>query len=69
MRLSLQNRFLLPTLSLMVLGMAILTFISYENSRQAIEQATKQQLVGGLGPKNGNFKAKIEKKREVPLLT
>lgn len=44
MRLSLRNRFLLPTLGLIVLGMGILTFISYEKSRQAIEQATKEQM-------------------------
>jgi methyl-accepting chemotaxis protein len=44
MRLSLRNRFLLPTLGLVVLGTAVLTFISYEKSRQAIEQAAKEQM-------------------------
>ncbi|MHB8068890.1 MAG: methyl-accepting chemotaxis protein [Desulfobaccales bacterium] len=44
MRLGLQNRFLLPTISLIVLGTGILTFISYNKSRQAIEQATREQM-------------------------
>ncbi len=44
MRLSLQNRFLLPTIALIILGTGILTFISYDKSRHAIEQAAQEEM-------------------------
>ena len=44
MRLSLQNRFLLPAIALIALGTGILTLTSYYKSRQAIEESAKEQM-------------------------
>lgn len=44
MRLSLRNRFLLPTIALIALGTGILTFTSFYKSKEAIEQAAKEQM-------------------------
>jgi methyl-accepting chemotaxis protein len=57
MRLSLRNRFLLPTLGLVILGTGILTFISYDKSRQAIEQAAKEQMALVLDATKNNIDA------------
>ena len=45
MRLNLQNRFLIPTLCLIVLGTGALTILSYQKSSSAIKKATEGQLV------------------------
>lgn len=44
MRLNLRNRFLVPTVGLILLGTSILTFISYHRTSNAITDATEQQL-------------------------
>ncbi len=59
MRLSLRNRFLLPTIGLIVLGTGILTFISYDKSRQAIEQATREQMALLLESTKNNIDATL----------
>ena len=59
MRLSLRNRFLLPTIGLIVLGTGILTFISYEKSKQAIEQAAQEQMALLLDATKNNIDATV----------
>ncbi len=46
MKLNLRNKFLVPTLFLVFFGMAILTLISYINSKSALEHAIKGQMTG-----------------------
>jgi hypothetical protein len=60
MRLSLRNRFLLPTITLIVLGTSILTFISYDKSKQAIEQAAKEQMALLLDATKNNIDATMD---------
>ncbi|MHB8066682.1 MAG: methyl-accepting chemotaxis protein [Desulfobaccales bacterium] len=60
MRLSLQNRFLLPTIALIILGTSILTFISYDKSKQAIEQAAKEQMATVLESAKNNIDANMD---------
>ncbi len=57
MRLNLQNRFLLPTLGLVILGTVILTYVSYDRSKQAIEQAAKEQMALVLDATKNNIDA------------
>jgi methyl-accepting chemotaxis protein len=57
MRLSLRNKFLLPTLALIVLGTGISTFISYDRSRQAIEKASQDQMTLVLNATKTNIDA------------
>jgi methyl-accepting chemotaxis protein len=59
MRLSLRNRFLVPTIVLIILGTSILTFVSYDKSRQAIEQAAKEQMGLVLDATKNNIDATI----------
>lgn len=44
MRLSLRNRFLLPTIAMIALGTGILTFTSFYKSKEVIEQSAKEQM-------------------------
>ncbi len=60
MRLSLQNRFLLPAIALIALGTSILTFTSYYKSRQAMEQAAKEQMALVLGATKNNINATLD---------
>ena len=60
MRLSLQNRFLLPTIALIILGTIIFTFISYDKSKQAIEQAALQQMTTVLEAAKNNIDANMD---------
>jgi methyl-accepting chemotaxis protein len=59
MRLSLRNRFLIPTISLILLGTGILTFISYYKSKEAIEQATREQMALLLQATKNNIDATL----------
>ncbi|MCK9294948.1 MAG: methyl-accepting chemotaxis protein [Desulfobulbaceae bacterium] len=45
MKLSLQNRFLLPVVALIIVGMGISSFISYVRSRDAIQDSVTRQIV------------------------
>ena len=60
MRLSLQNRFLLPTMALIILGTGILTFISYDKSKQAIEQAATEEMATVLDATKNNIDATMD---------
>ena len=44
MRLSLKNRFLLPTLALIIISLGISTAISYYQAEKAISKTVRQQL-------------------------
>ncbi|MEZ4524801.1 MAG: methyl-accepting chemotaxis protein [Desulfobacterales bacterium] len=45
MRLNLRNRFLVPTIVLVIAGMSILTMVSYVNSMKFLEKSVSDQLV------------------------
>ena len=44
MKLSLRNKLLMPTIALIVIGSAISTFVSYLNSKNAIEDMASAQI-------------------------
>jgi methyl-accepting chemotaxis protein len=44
MRLSLKNKFLIPTITLIIIGMSLATIVSYLSSKHALEQAFKEQI-------------------------
>ena len=44
MQLSLRNKFLLPTAALIIVGMGISTVVAYVTSKNALEEAIKNQI-------------------------
>ena len=54
MRLSIRNRFLIPTLVLIIIGMGVTTIISYVNMKGAVHEAYEGQIVQ-LAQSTGKF--------------
>ena len=52
MKLSLKNRFLLPTMALLILGMGLSMLISYLNARNALKAAIESQITQTAGSLN-----------------
>ena len=63
MRISLTKKFLIPTVLLAVLGMAFSTTVSYFNSKDALDQAIKEQITQIATSTSGNLNSWTERTR------
>lgn len=61
MKLGLKNKFLLPTIALLILGMGISMVISYFNARNTLDAAIKAQITQMAATLNQNLTAWIER--------
>lgn len=64
MKLSLRNKFLIPTMASVIIGLCLSTIVSYVNARNALDQAIRGQILQIAGSTNSNLDTWMERKKQ-----